>query len=738
MVSDQLDNLLNKLNSAQRSAVLAEDGPVLVLAGAGSGKTRVLTYRIAWLLANSKCNPHQIMAMTFTNKAAGEMKERLGTLGIGLGWDSWIGTFHSLGARILRREAEKLGRQRSFNIYDTQDQMSCIKLLMDELNINKERFKPATIQHYLSNAKNAFVGPQKYAQMAASDIEQATAEVYHKYLNFLRENNALDFDDLLMLPVVLFQEHEDVRERYVHQFKYLLVDEFQDTNLAQFEFIKLLAGNTKNVFVVGDDDQSIYRWRGADLRNILEFNKSFDHAQVFRLEQNYRSTKNILAAAHSVIVNNAGRHEKELWTEREPGAKIQILESGTDYEEAEFIVQKLKAAMDDYDAGLQDMALLYRTNFQSRALEDGLRRNGMPYIVIGGLRFYERKEIKDALAYLRVIMNPFDSISLRRIINFPKRAIGETTVQKLAQYALLKKCTLFEVLEFIEDIPEISAKARSGIRRFYLMMKNFMDTKGERQPVEFVRALIDESGMPKLYQDENTPESISRLENLRELVNGIREHFERNSDATLDTFLEEVALITDIDSLNEQEKAVTLMTLHAAKGLEYPVVFITGCEEGLFPLSRSIENRDDLEEERRLFYVGATRAQEMLFLSFCTFRRRFGDSRDSMPSRFLRELDQSLVEHQTMFHGFSRRPARRPLSRKRMEPHAQVMPDYEDFSQEHESHALKKGMQVQHAQFGPGVVKAIAGEGLKARVIVDFKSVGPKTLMVQYANLQKL
>ncbi|KAA3659223.1 MAG: ATP-dependent DNA helicase PcrA, partial [Calditrichaeota bacterium] len=499
MIRDQLDNLLQSLNTAQRSAVLADDGPVLVLAGAGSGKTRVLTYRIAWLLAKEKCNPHQVMAMTFTNKAAGEMKERLGALGIGLGWDAWIGTFHSIGARILRREAEKLGLQRAFNIYDTQDQMSCIKLIMDELHVNTERFKPVAVHHLISNAKNAFVGPQKYAQMAASELEQATAEVYKRYLKFLRENNALDFDDLLMMPVVLFQEFPEVLERYTHQFKYLLVDEFQDTNRAQFEYIKLLAGQNKNVFVVGDDDQSIYRWRGADLRNILDFNKTFPEAQTFRLEQNYRSTKNILAAAHSVIVNNAGRHEKELWTEREPGAKIQILESGTDYEEAEFIVQKLKSAIDEHEIGLQDIALLYRTNFQSRALEDGLRRNGLPYVVIGGLRFYERKEIKDALAYLRVIMNPLDSISLRRIINFPRRAIGETTIQKLSQYALLKKCTIFEVTAFADDIPGLSTQARHSSRRFYAMMTKFIDAKTEQPPVAFVRNLLDESGIPQLY-----------------------------------------------------------------------------------------------------------------------------------------------------------------------------------------------------------------------------------------------
>ncbi|KAA3616377.1 MAG: hypothetical protein DWQ05_11620 [Calditrichaeota bacterium] len=736
MTADQLENLLNTLNPAQHEAVVAQDGPILVLAGAGSGKTRVLTYRIAWLIANSKCHASQIMAMTFTNKAAGEMKERLGTLGIGMAWDSWIGTFHSLGARILRREAEKLGMQRTFNIYDSQDQLGCIKIIMEELNINKERFSAKAIHYYISNAKNAFVGPEKYAQMAASELEQVAAEVYKRYLKFLRQNNAMDFDDLLMMPVVLFKEFPDVLKRYSQQFKYILVDEFQDTNRAQFEFLRLLTADTKNIFVVGDDDQSIYRWRGADLRNILDFNKSFDEAQVYRLEQNYRSTKNIIAAAHSVIVNNSGRHEKELWTEREPGSKIQLLESGTDYEEAEFVVQKLKSETDVMAIGLKDIAILYRTNSQSRSLEDGLRRNGLPYVVIGGLRFYERKEIKDALAYLRVVVNPLDSISLRRIINYPRRAIGETTVQKLSHYALLKKCTLFEVLEFVDEVPGISTKALNSIRRFYQMMKKYMDTKEDAAPLELVRLLIEETGMPQIFKDENTPESLSRLENIRELVNGLREHFDRNPEASLDSFLEEVALITDIDSLDEKDKAVTLMTLHAAKGLEYPVVFITGCEEGLFPLSRSAENRDDLEEERRLFYVGATRAEEKLYLSFCTYRRRFGESSNSAPSRFLRELDQNLVEHHTMFNAFTRRPARQVTRRKRVDYNAQSMPDYENISQENQS--LDKGMRVQHAQYGPGVIKAITGEGMKARVIVQFNSVGPKTLMVQYANLQIL
>ncbi len=626
--------------------------------------------------------------------------------------------------------------QRNFNIYDSQDQLGCIKIILDELKINHERFKPKAIHYFISNAKNAFVGPEQYAQMAAGEVEEVAAEVYKRYLKFLRKNNAVDFDDLLMMPVVLFQEFPEVLQEYTHRLEYVLVDEFQDTNRAQFELLKMLTSINRNIFVVGDDDQSIYRWRGADLRNILDFNQTFAGAQVFRLEQNYRSTKNILAAAHSVIVNNNGRHEKELWTEREPGAKIQLLESGTEYEEAEFVVQKLKAEMDESAIQLNNVAILYRTNSQSRALEDGLRRNGLPYVVVGGLRFYERREIKDALAYLRVVMNPLDSISLRRIINVPKRAIGETTLQKLSEYALMKTCTLFEVLQFADEIPGLSTRARNSTCQFYRMMNKFIETKDEVPPVEFVRSLIEESGLPQVFQDENTPESLSRLDNIRELVNGIREHFERNVEATLDTFLEEVSLITDIDSLDEKEKTVTLMTLHAAKGLEYPVIFIAGCEDGLFPLARSTENRDDLEEERRLFYVGATRAQEKLYLSFCTFRRRFGERSNSVPSRFLRELDQSLIEHQTMFHAYSRRRPQRNLQQKRPEAHAQIMPDYENMTQENLS--LSKGMRVQHAQYGPGVIRAVAGSGGKTRVVVQFKSGEPRTLMVQYANLQIL
>lgn len=740
--NDRFTTLLNALNDAQKEPVLHGDGPVLVLAGAGSGKTRVLTNRIAYLLHKGAATPESILAVTFTNKAAGEMKERLERI-VGHSFaNCWIGTFHSLGARILRREAELVDLQRSFNIYDDDDRSSVIKLILKEKNISTDKLAPKMVAYKINNAKSAFINAKEYNEyQKESDIERLIAEIYLRYEEMLRQNNAVDFDDLLMLPVLLFQNHPETLAFYQNKFTHLLVDEYQDTNRAQYLLLKLLAQKHRNLFVVGDDDQSIYRWRGADLRNILDFEKDYADCKIYRMEQNYRSTKNILAAAHSVIVNNMGRHTKQLWTEKQNGAKVQVLEAQSERGEAEFVIEKIQAEFLREKYQSRDFAILYRTNAQSRALEDALRRAGIAYMIIGGTRFYERKEVKDILAYFKVVSNPLDTISMNRIINYPLRGIGEMTLAKLRQHALEQNKAFFDVLGDAEKVPGIGDRVAQKIKDFQRLIRKYIDMKEQFSLTELVNSLVEETGILQNYKAEGTPDSISRIENIRELLNAMHEYAQNQDNATLEGFLEEVSLIADIDSWEDRSNAVTMMTLHSAKGLEFPIVFVCGLEEGLFPLARSHENRDDLEEERRLFYVGATRAKEKLYIAYANSRRKFGTFTPSYPSRFLKELDTGLLEHHVQNNvSYHERPFtgnhRYQRRKSSYDEFNQTMPDYEDFSQEYPE--IEIGTRVRHGKFGTGKIVAAAGQGDNLKVTVRFESGEIKTLMVQYAKLQIL
>ncbi len=720
-----------------------DDGPTLVLAGAGSGKTRVLTHRIAWIIAQGKCSAAEILAVTFTNKAAGEMRERLEKLGIPDVASGWIGTFHGLGARILRREAEHVGLQRSFVIYDADDQKQAMKLLIDQVYGDTEKIKPAPVLATISKAKNAFLSPQDFARNASTDFEHIVAELYENYLAFMLENNAVDFDDLLMLPVVLFKTQPTVLDFYKKKFRYILVDEYQDTNRAQYHLLKMLAADHRNLFVVGDDDQSIYRWRGADLRNILDFSKDYPDAQVFRLEQNYRSTRVILDAAHSVIVNNRNRHAKKLWTDRSGGDPVRVLETDSGRREATAICEMIKEEINRNKRDLREFAILYRTNAQSRALEEALLKAVIPYKIIGGVRFYERKEIKDVLAYLRLVSNPVDSISLRRVINYPARGIGEVSLGKVQDYALENRLTLFDALQHADDIPGLSARVRNALKSFHAFIDKYIALKGQIAMAELSSALVEETGILQLYKNEATEDAKNRMDNIRELLNAIYEFALNHPGTTLDAFLEEVSLIADVDALESNTNAVTMMTVHSAKGLEFPVVFIAGLEDGLFPLMRTQENRDEMEEERRLFYVGATRAKEVLYLSWARSRRRYKDLITCQRSRFLAELDPSLVEARTFVShtyetGGYHRPYRTTRRRKPVDDFEQVMPDYENFSQDGSGDTIPVGARIRHPAFGVGIVEQSIGRGENLKIKVRFQGEGLKTIVVKYVKLEIL
>ncbi|HOZ20532.1 MAG TPA: UvrD-helicase domain-containing protein [bacterium] len=726
--------LMADLNDAQSQAVTKTDGPVLILAGAGSGKTRVLTYRIAWLIVNGLAEPREILAMTFTNKAAGEMRERVRKLVPEMLSGMWIGTFHSLFARLLRREAERLNYKSNFAIYDDDDQYTLIKTVLNELKIPVTDFPPKMISYKISGAKNAFVLPEQFAQLATTRQDQIIATIYTTYQRRLRENNAMDFDDLLIKPIELFQLFPLVLEYYQDRFRYILVDEYQDTNRAQYVALKMLAAGHRNLCVVGDDDQSIYRWRGAEIRNILDFENDYPDCTKFRLEQNYRSTRNILEVAHSVVRNNRQRHEKKLWTEKAAGELISLLEVEDDLEEARTVVNKLALEMRSNHMDFQDIAVLYRTNAQSRVLEEALRRENIPYIIVGGVKFYERKEVKDVIAYLRLLSNPADTISLRRIINYPARGIGETTLGRIEAYAQEKKISIFAATGQIQQIAGIAARTAEQVASFHALMNKYTSLRTEISPAELAASLVNELGILREFKQEGTIEALSRAENVRELLLAIAEFSSSAGDeASLDSFLENVALTTDLDNWDDRANAVTLMTLHSAKGLEFPVVFITGLEEGLFPISRSLADPPALEEERRLFYVGATRAKVKLYLAWARNRRKFGETSASIASRFLRELEPSLVQVESSYRAS---PARRQRASYRQRE-ADPMPRYEDESQEVLEYRV--GMRVMHPTFGKGTIMRLepgSSAALKLRVLFD--QAGERRLVLPYAKLEIL
>jgi DNA helicase-2/ATP-dependent DNA helicase PcrA len=709
------DQYLADLNPAQREAVLATEGPVLVVAGAGSGKTRVLTYRIAHLVSAVGVKPQEILAITFTNKAAGEMRERLeGVLG-GIARTMWVMTFHSACGRILRTEAPKLGYRSNFTIYDQADQVRVVKTCLEELERDPKRFVPRGIHSQISNAKNLLITPDDYKSRVSSFYDQTVADVYELYQGRLFTSNAVDFDDLLMLTVQVLENFPEARKRWQSAFRYVLVDEYQDTNHAQYRLLQLLAGEHQNVFAVGDPDQSIYAFRGADIRNIMEFERDFGGAKQIALEQNYRSTNAILRAANAVISENRERKPKNLWSELGEGDPIRVIEVEDEHAEARFVAAEIAGLVDEGFAG-SEIAIFYRTNAQSRVLEDVLVRQDIPYQVIGGPKFYERAEIKDAIAYLQVIDNPSDAISLTRIANRPRRGIGDASLARVRAFADANGLSLWEALEHPEEAGCGGAPLKA-IDKFRTLMQSSMSGALELPVPELLERVLDQSGYLEALDAERTIEAQGRMENLMELVGVAREYQGSAENPSLSEFLQQISLFSDQDAIEEERSLVTLMTLHNAKGLEFRAVFLIGMEEGVFPHSRSIEEQG-LEEERRLCYVGLTRAQERLVLTHAAARSLWGSRGYNLPSRFLDELPQEEIE------------------RDRLRPSSWTGYGAPTVTVRRDVPSLSTGDSVRHSTLGEGVVTAIASDGI---VTVRFADDGvERRLMLEYAPLEKV
>jgi ATP-dependent DNA helicase UvrD/PcrA len=741
-------DFLKDLNPAQLSAVKSIEGPHLVLAGAGSGKTKVLTYRVAYLVSIG-VPFHNILCLTFTNKAANEMKSRTEKM-LGMGEDGkgrklygWLGTFHSLFGKILRMEAEKLGYTSDYTIYDEEDSLKMIRQILREKNLSEEVFAPAGIRWQISKLKNGLILPSQFEQSSKSRLEQVTAEVYATYEDRLKKSNAMDFDDLLIKPIVLFNHDHASLEKYQNKFKFILVDEYQDTNRAQYMLLKLLAERHRNICVVGDDAQSIYSWRGADLQNILDFQSDYPEAKVFRLEQNYRSTGKILKAANSVIVHNQRKLDKELWTENHEGEQLSVLECESDRDEGYKIVQKIRDESIKDKLQLKDFVVLFRTNYQSRALEEAFNRGGIPYIIVGGVAFYKRKEIKDLLAYLKLVVNPQDDASFLRVVNFPARGIGDVTIDYVRSFASKNQLSMLEVTGRVDEIVEIQPRQRNQLKQFSNFFNKYRRLKDELSISEFTRSLTDELQIVRTLKEENTVESQNRMENIQEFLAGIAEYQSENPEGTLQDYLSEVSLVADVDRWDTNRNSVTLMTIHAAKGLEFPVVFVSGLEEGLFPIGS--KEQDELEEERRLFYVAITRAKKKVYLSYSRQRFRFGKLSYQSPSRFLAEIRADLLE---MEHG-ARISSQRSLWEaaspfEALRPSldiAEVGTKDDARSQRGEkdrtaSPHIKIGTIVEHQFFGEGKVIEMSGKGDNERVVVLFNANQKKQLMVRYANLR--
>ncbi len=737
-------SFLIDLNNVQKEAVKKVEGPTLIVAGAGSGKTRVLTYKVAYLLQIG-VPAYQILALTFTNKAADEMKQRIISLVGEKSRQLWMGTFHSLFARILRQESQALGFTSNFSIYDTDDSKKLIKNLLDSNNLHIENYKPSKIHSIISKAKNRLLSPDEFLNESKNIFEEKIAQIYSQYQSGLHANNAMDFDDLIIKPIELFEKKSKILEKYQDRFRFILVDEYQDTNRAQYRLIKLLSKKYQNISVVGDDSQSIYSFRGAEIQNILDFERDFPDCQIFRLEQNYRSTKLILAASDQVIKNNSRRIDKNLWTENTEGEKITVLKCGDDREEASRIVDKIKSEATIKKIDLKDIAVLYRTNAQSRTLEDALRRSSISYIMVGGVEFYKRKEIKDILAYLRLITNPFDNVSFSRIVNYPARGIGETTIKIIEKYAAKFECSYLDILSKCDEIYEFPKKTVNSLKGFYTFIKKYQELLKTLTLSEFSRTLVEEIGILREFKEEGTLEALSRWENVQELLNAITEYSTEKEGSTLEMFLQEVSLLSDIDKWDDSKNRVTLMTLHAAKGLEFKVVFITGLEEGLFPIYSAFLDSENLEEERRLFYVGITRAMDKLYLSHAEQRYKFGELNYSTPSRFLSEIDEHLIEKYEFYY-HNRKSATKNLFelrniRKKKSEVDSVKKYFDNNSYDYENESqlpvnLKIGSVVNHVQFGEGKIIALNGNGSDAKAVVSFESVGQKNLLLKYANLR--
>ena len=773
---------MDRLNPEQREAAAHFEGPLLVLAGAGSGKTRVLTSRVANLVENYGVAPGSILSLTFTNRAAAEMRERIRAL---LGREPagmWIGTFHAIGVRMLRRDAPKLGYTPGFLIYDAEDSERLVRrILKDDLNVDPKKWSPKAVKSAISTAKNDLLDSRGYAEQALDPFSRIVAQVYERYQVALRDANAFDFDDLLVQPVKLLREFPGVRKRYRERFHFLLVDEYQDTNRAQYAFLKLLAGRDEakpgeiggpgrggNLFVVGDDDQSIYGWRGADVRNILDFEKDFPDTGIVRLEENYRSTQRILEAANRVIEENIRRKGKVLRTSNPAGEPITLLEAADEADEAEWIATQVRWGLERHeDRTPRDFVVLYRTNSQSRALEEAFRREGIAYRIVGGQRFYERREVKDVLAYLRLIANPADDEAFLRIANVPRRGIGDTSLARLGEAARADRVPLLLAAESAESNPEIRGAAARSLPALSALIQKYSAIAGLNVPLDsLLRQLIEEIRLYDALREEG-PEGDERIANVEELLTGAADLEVRlkDDDAELaaeleeeslagtvrpiDLFLAHVALVTDIDQHDRNAPVVSLMTLHNAKGLEFPVVFLAGMEEGLFPLSKVFDEPEQLEEERRLFYVGITRAEAKLYLTTARRRRRGGEWMDSLPSSFLEAIPKHLLdvqrtarveEYSRPRYGYSSPPASSPRRRERLgfsRSDPSEAPDRTvDYADTQEPVRLVKGARVRHPQFGGGRVLDVSGFGNDVRASIEFDSVGRKQVVVRYANLQ--
>ncbi|MEZ5357503.1 MAG: UvrD-helicase domain-containing protein [Candidatus Zixiibacteriota bacterium] len=725
------NRLLDRLNDRQMSAVTTTDGPLLVVAGAGSGKTRVLTHRLAYIIAEQKAKPREVLAVTFTNKAAGEMKERIETL---LGFDisrMWVSTFHSFCARFLRQEAQALNYPTNFTILDSDDSKALIKRGMKELGLNgQSQFTANAVQRTISTAKNQLYTAESFAEEAEGYYDQKVSQVFLNYEAKLRASAAFDFDDLIAMTVRLLQENDEVRARWSNRFRYLMVDEYQDTNKAQYLLLKALVGPEKNICVVGDEDQSIYGWRGADISNILNFEKDFSGAKVVKLEQNYRSTQLILKAASAVIKNNSERKDKTLWSEIEGGEDIIVALHEAQGDEADWVIHRALHLREKYP--LKEMVVLYRTNAQSRTFEESLRRENIPYQIIGGMSFYQRKEIKDIVAYLKLISNNSDEASFVRIVNFPKRALGDTSLEKLSSHAKIAGISLFDAAQNAQAIGEIGPRARNGFKNFSDLILAFKQLATELPIDHFIQKVVDDTGLRDALVEEDPVTGDARLENIDEFIAAAADFFHTNPEPTLDNFLAEITLYTDLDTYQEADDKLTLMTLHNAKGLEYETVFITGLEEGLFPLARAFDDPATLEEERRLFYVGATRARRELVLTGARMRYRFGGD-ESIPSRFLKEIPEELVnkiDRRAFRYEFGQTQPMKP-ARSRVNH----TPEGVHYEYEEDESGIRPGVIVKHPKFGHGRVVSVSGRGEDMRIDVDFSSVGPKKLIAKYARL---
>ena len=728
-----MQSLLDGLNREQQQAVQHTEGPLLILAGAGSGKTKVLTVRIAYLLAQG-VNPYEILAITFTNKAAKEMKSRVEGLVGDVANRIWLSTFHSFCAKFLRFELDNfLGYNSNFTIYDTSDSQVVIKAALKALNLDDKYYPVGAMISAISDAKNKLMFASDYRKQARDFYQQKVADVYEYYERELRKNNALDFDDLLLVAVKLLQSNAAVLEKYSKRFKYVMIDEYQDTNHAQYLLAYLLSSHWKNIAVVGDADQSIYAWRGADIQNILDFEKDYPNCTSIKLEQNYRSTKIILDAANAVIDNNEGRPEKNLWTDKVEGAKIQHFTAQSEHEEAAFIGDTIVKKHDIYGVPYGDMAILYRTNAQSRVLEEALIKRALPYTMVGGTKFYDRKEIKDVLAYLRVLYNPFDDLSLLRIINVPKRSIGATTVSKLQDYARENGTSLFMTLTQLHLVDTIKGKTKEKLEEFGILIFTLVAEMDDKSVLDILEAILDRTGYLAQLEESTDPQNQARAENIGELLSVAKDFQDTNPTGTVEDFLEQVALVNDVDSFEQEESKVTLMTLHAAKGLEFPIVFLGGLEEGLFPHSRTLMNPEEIEEERRLAYVGITRAEKELYISNATTRTVFGRTSSYLPSRFIDEIPAELVDslrakrripddikptvprHMSV----ASRPVTKPIIRN------EVIADW------------KVGDTAIHSKWGNGKVVNVSGEGAGMKLTIEFPTQGVRVVMAKFAPVKK-